>query len=249
MHKPTRSLSFFLSAMFAFSLCLLSACNLLNSFTKSNPPAPSARFWLKTSLYAGDFYDDNRTVLIDHRPFSALADAKTWDDYTIYPHHPTHIITVGTQIEITAISYPESQSSMKRPLFSPKNNVWVFFKVAKERGLVSIFEHKPHVMMLPSSIKTPQEVKKYLGELLTKHDPTPWLLNQESHFQQGILLKRPSIGMSPRHVQATLGPPESKTETFDGSGIATEVWSYPSHFMVFKDDAVVTIKNLTSPIQ
>ncbi len=226
-------------------LALLMGCATLKNEKTAQRPIEGQQYWLKASLYAGDFYDDNRTVLMDYRPFFAITDAQTRDGYTIYPHNPTHIIPAGTLLEVTAISFPKNQSVIKRPLFSAKKNVWVFFRVARERGRVNLFEPKPHVLMLPNHIKSADDVKKALTKILSKDDPNPWLLTQTSPVQKGIFLKRPALGMNQQQLRAALGPPESISKEKTSLGKTKELWNFYDYFAVLEDDQVVSIENLT----
>ena len=114
-----------------FGLCLLTlgfvaGCVSLNGpqpETKAESPSP--QYWLKSSLFGGNFYDDNQITLVDCKPFSAISDNSTIDGFNLYPPAPNHIIPAGTLVEIAAITYPTVMAKFKRPIYSPRDSIWV----------------------------------------------------------------------------------------------------------------------------
>lgn len=192
------------------------------------------QYWLQTSLFAGQFYGDDELTLVDFRPFFALKAEG------LSPPLIKRIIPVGTLVKIVRVSHPQKSP---RSEHGPKNNIWVHLLVAKDRGLVSFFEEKEHILVLPSKVRTKEEVKAYLAELLTKKDPNLWLLPLPSHIQAGIFNKRPVFGMGKRELKAALGSPE-KTLNRKVDGLLQEEWHYPSFFVVLNDKIVSRIRSL-----
>lgn len=206
----------------------------------------SPQYWLKSSVFAGNFYDDDQTTLIDTRPFSAINDATTIDGYNLFPPAPNHIIPAGTLVEITAVSYPTAQEKFKRPIYSPRDNIWVFFRIAKERGQVSIFRPKPHVLIIPLRYSTEEQVKTYLKNYLSIKDPNMWILKEASHIQEAIWRKRPVIGMNKPQLEACLGPALKKQYTKDpDENEQQELWHYDDYFIALKKDLVIKVKKLS----
>lgn len=235
-----------------YFLCIVtSLVTLASCTTLKGEQQPSSKFeslpqyWLTISLYAGRFFDDDKLALLDYRPFFAIDDAKTGDGHIFYPPKETRVIPAGTLVKIIDISYPDEKTTVKRPIYSPRNHIWVYVKVAKERGLVTLFHEQTHVMVMPQNITTETQVRTYLGRFLSAKDPNRWILQLESHIQEGIFHKKPVIGMKKEHIVAALGPAIKKQfqpeEDFEP---AQEIWHYHDYFIVFIDGAVRKIKNI-----
>lgn len=209
------------------------------------PEKPLPQYWLKSSLYGGRFYDDAQIVLLDCRPFSALHDVLGLEHNKLYPPDPNHIVPAGTLVEITAITYPTTKEKLKRPLYSPKNSIWVYFRVAKERGRVSIFREKTHVMVIPQNIETEEALKVYLKNYLSFNDPNVWILKEPSYIQNAIWNKKPVIGMNKAQLQASLGPPLKKQYLKEhDEKEQQELWHYDDYFITFQGDRINKVKNL-----
>lgn len=202
-------------------------------------------YWLTTTMFAGRFYDNDRANLLDYRPFSAIDDVETLDGFILYPPKPDRIIPAGSLVKIIEVSFPDEQKKLARPLMSPREHIWVYLKVAKERGNVTIFHEHPFVLVVPKSITTELQLRGYLGRFLSKNDPNLWILSLPSHLQDGIFSKRPVIGMKKEHLVAAMGPVlkkqfQSKGDLHD----AQEIWHYHNYFVVIVDDMVSRIKAL-----
>lgn len=213
------------------------------SNTKAVPSLP--QYWLTTSMYAGPFYEDSDLMLIDYRPLNSIDDAKTPDGRIIYPPSAELIIPAGTLVQILKISYPNAQEAQKRPLYSPKDHIWVYLRIAKERGQVSVFFEKDHILVVPKKVKSKEALKTFLNSLMSKKDPHTWILGARNYIQEGIWLKKPVIGMNKRDLKAALGPPEKiEPQTNDGEEGSFELWRYPHYFIMLKDGQVIKVKNL-----
>lgn len=228
-------------------LLLLAGCSTLSPFEKSTSQKPLPQYWLKSSLFAGRFYDDNQVVLIDCRPFSAIGDMLGLENSKLYPPDPNHIIPAGTLVEITAITYPTTKEKLKRPLYSPKDSIWVYFRVAKERGKVTIFREKTHVMIIPQTIQTEENLKIYFKNYLSLNDPNVWILKEPSYIRQAIWNKKPVIGMTKMQVEASLGPPLKKQFMKEhDEKEPQELWHYDEYFITIKGNRINKIKNINN---
>lgn len=228
MHALTRLI--FLSQLW---LC---SCQMVQLKDTSKILNELPQYWLTSSLYSGDFFGDDELQLVDFRPFSSIVDNSE------IPPRINRIIEAGTLVKISRITYPNTLQTV-RSLKGPKNNIWVHFFVAKERGLVSFFSHKEHILVLPENI-TREKVKTYLAQILSKSDPNLWILHSASHIQEGIFKKRPLLGMTTEQLTATLGPPQkkqaqNKSEFHDEQ----EIWEYRDYFIVLSEGLVIKIKS------
>jgi hypothetical protein len=237
--------SFFLLVSCISMFLLLGCVTIKSEQNEPNKTEKLPQYWLTISLYSGPFFDDDKLALLDYRPFSAIDDAVTNDGHIFYPPKSSKIIPAGTLIKIVNISYPDDKTMQKRPIYSPRNNIWVYVKVAKERGRVSLFHEQTHVMVIPKTITDESQLKGYLSRFLSNKDPNRWILQLESHIQDGIFNKRPIIGMKKEQVIAALGPALKKQfqkeQDFEP---AQDIWHYHDYLIVFIDGAVRKIKNI-----
>lgn len=230
---------------FSLALCS-SSCQTLRAPKDTSEAKELPQYWLSTSLYAGRFYDDDKRYLVDFRPFSTIDDVQTVDGYILYPPPPERTITAGTLVKIDHISYPDDKTRMRRPIYSPRDNVWVYLVFAKERGRVNMFREREHILVLPKAITTERQVQGYLSRFLSTKDPNRWILQQESKIQDGIFEKRAVTGMKREHVIAALGPANKKQfNHHPGPHEPEEVWHYETVLVEFSDDVVSKIRNLT----
>lgn len=236
----------FAQCLLGFALLLAMSCVSLKPMatdTKAIDALP--QYWLAASLYAGPFYKNSDLTLMDYRPMSLIDDAKMPDGATIYPPRAERIIEAGTLAQIIKVSYPHTKEALLRPAFSPKDNIWLHMRVAKERGLVSVFWENEHILIVPKEVKTKEQLKGFINSLFSKKDPHLWILSQQRLIQDGIWHKKPVIGMSKRDIKAALGPAHKKQQQKNqGEDTISELWHYPHYFIVFKDNEVVKIKNL-----
>lgn len=232
------------------SLVLLSGCMGLKAPAEHKDPKTFPQYWLTTSLFVGPFYDDDKLGMVDYRPFSAIDDAETLDGYTLFPKNSTATIPAGTIVQIVDISYPDAHAKLKRPIFSPRDNIWVYLRIARERGRVTVFREKIHVLVIPKKITNEQSLNGYLKRFLSNKDPNRWILQQESRLQAGIFEKRPVLGMKRQHLISALGPAIKKQFQKPGNfEEAAEIWHYYDYLITIVDDVVIRISPLSSKIR
>jgi hypothetical protein len=243
IHKKARVMRYVLTWLGLNSL--MSACIALSE-AKTTDNSSFPPYWLTTSMYAGPFYDNDKLNLIDYRIFSAIDDAQTIDGYIVYPPKETQTIPAGSLVKILQISYPDDKSVAKRPIYSPRQQIWIYLKVAKERGLVSIFHEKPYILIIPKSIINKKQLNGYLAKFFSKKNPNEWILTLESHIQDGIFNKKPIVGMKKEQLLATLGP-ASKKQYKKRSDFREpqEIWHYHNYFIVMVNNVVKNIKVLS----
>lgn len=228
-------------------IIFLNGCVALSPLPENKDTKDLPQYWLTTSLFVGSFYDDDKLNMVDYRPFSAIDDAETLDGFTLSPKNETTTIPAGTLVQIVDIGYPDNRSRLRRPILSPRDNIWVYLRIAKERGRVTIFREKTHVLVVPRKVSTEQQLNGYLKRFLSNKDPNRWILLQESHLQAGIFEKRPVIGMKRQHLISALGPAIKKQ--FKKAGDfeeAQEIWHYYDYLITIVDDVVTKISPLSS---
>lgn len=212
------------------------SCTINNIQTKQGKIVKHGRFWLNTSLYSGQFFDDEGYRLVSYQPFKSINFVGI-DNQKLKSPKEEIIIPKGTLVDIISVNYPSNKSDLLRPLYSPRNDVWVVLKVARERGNVNIFYEKNHIFLVPNNIIN---IDKILEEIFVKEDPNPWLLTQRKHFQEAIFKKKPLVGMDEKHVFSALGIPEKKQKLINGFE-EEEVWEYPDYTIFFTKGLVTKI--------
>lgn len=181
----------------------------------------------------GDFFGDDELYLVDFRPFFTLGEE-------VVPRE-SGTIPAGTLVKIAQITQAKN---LNRSSLGPQNNTWVHLWIAKDRGMVSFFYPKEHILVLPANITSKEQIKKYLAQILSKKDPNQWILPLASHIQEGIYKKRPIMGMNAEQLVAALGPAarkqyEAKSEFHE----AQEIWEYPDYFIVMQEGTIRKIKS------
>jgi hypothetical protein len=204
-----------------------------------------SQYWLTVSLYAGNFFDDRNFFLLDHRPFYAIDDVRTKDGYTYFPAKETLLIPAGTLVKIVRVEYPDEKIMLKRSIYSPKNHIWIYLKVARERGDINIFYDKIYIMIIPKNITDELQLKKYLDQFFSLNDPNRWMLQSESFIQKGMFEKKPVIGMNKEHIFVALGPAIRKQNEEGLSGEdKEEIWQYHNFLVYFHGNRVTKVKNI-----
>lgn len=182
-------------------------------------------------------------MLLDYRPFNTIEDALTSEGTTIFPQ-ASEIVAAGTLIQIKSISYPTKDSIKKRPLYSPAKQIWLYVRIAKERGKVTIFREKEHIVLVPMEVKTKEELKAFINSFMSKTDPHSWILQEQNYIQEAIWKKKAVIGMSKRDIMASLGPAQKMQMQKNQNEEGTEIWHYPHYFVVFSGEKVSKVKSL-----
>jgi hypothetical protein len=172
-------------------------------------------------MYAGVCAYDNTLTVLDSAFFQA-----------------THIVPAGTLVQIIDVKQTHTSPDTKQ--------FFVHLKVAKERGQVSIFSDKPHVLVVPAQVKTKDELKKYLSNFMSKQDPHRWILTARTYIQEGIWHKQPVIGMAKRELLAAMGAPRKKQHQKNpDTHNAQEIWHYANYFVLIDNEEVIKVKKLS----
>lgn len=194
--------------------------------------------YLKQSLYAGRFYDDDRYRLVHPRRFEELTYLQNAEGEPILPPPADEIIPAGTRVRVEKIEWPDGDAVFRRPLYTPRYTTWVWLRVARERGSSTTIERdERHILLLPGGIGDQETFNAWFTASLTATDPNPWLLGLPEAQQQAIEQKKPAAGMTYEALTAALGFPDRlRRDAQDGATV--EVAVYGPVTVVLKDGVV-----------
>ena len=204
-------------------------------------------FWLQQSLYAGEFYDDDRYQLVHPRRFDALTYLKNAEGEIILPPPAQSIIPMGTRVRVEKIDFATQKNILKRPIFTPRYATWVFLRVAKARGDTLLEREKVHILLPPGGIHNQKAFELWLTTVINTEDPNPWLNKQGSAFREGIFQKRPVVGMDQRGLTAAMGMPDRLLQkpAQNKGGKSTDVAVYGAVSIVLENGRVIRISDPT----
>ncbi|MFH1811723.1 MAG: hypothetical protein ABIJ09_23490 [Pseudomonadota bacterium] len=173
-------------------------------------------FYLRQSLYHGRFYDDDHRRLVDAHAFKDLKLMTAPDGEIIIPPPPDGILPAGTRVEVLDVEFPTSGAIVKRPLFTPRYNVWVTLKVGRVSGDLALFKPEEHVWVLPTTVRSMDAIRASLEALLSAEPLDPWLARRSEAARLAIFEKRAEQGLSTEELTAALGLPETLHRSFEG---------------------------------
>ncbi len=177
--------------------------------------------YVKQSLYAGRFYDDDRYRLLHARKFEELTYLLNAEGEPIAPPPANEIIPAGTRVRVERIEWPDGDAVFRRPLYTPRYTTWIYLRVARGRGDDATFERdEKHIMLLPGGISDEATFNEWFEAALTRTDPNPWLRSLPDTQRVAIDLKRAQVGMSYEALTAAMGFPDSIGRNIDGSEVA-----------------------------
>ncbi len=182
--------------------------------------------YLKQSMYAGQFYDDDRYRLVHPRRFEELTYLLNAEGEPIAPPPSNEIIPAGTRVRVEKIEWPDGDAVFRRPLYTPRYTTWVFLRVARERGSATTIErNERHILLLPGGISDQETFDQWFTASLSSTDPNPWLLALPEQQQAGIEQKLPAVGMTYEALTSALGFPDRLArEQQDGDTVEVAVY-------------------------
>ena len=177
--------------------------------------------YVKQSLYAGRFYDDDRYRLLHARRFEELTYLLDAEGQPIPPPPANEIIPAGTRVRVERIEWPDGDAVFRRPIYTPRYTTWIFLRVASGPGDDVTFEKSErHIMLLPGGISDEATFNEWFEAALTRTDPNPWLRSLPEVQRVAIDLKRVEVGMTYEALTAAMGFPDSIGRNGDGSEAA-----------------------------
>lgn len=200
--------------------------------------------WLKQSMYAGDFWDDDRYRLLSTRPFSEISYLRTPEGEPLTPPPQDSVIPAGTRVRVEKVAFPTGDAVFRRPLYTPRYTTWVMLRVAKARGDTRLEHEKRHILLLPAYLNDQESFDAWFEASLTDVDPNPWIRTLSAEHRRGIEQKRAVRGMSYDALTAALGFPDQLTRKAepDATGTKTvEVAVFGATSVVLEDGVVVRV--------
>ena len=195
--------------------------------------------YLKQSMYAGRFYDDDRYRLLHPRRFEELTYLLTAEGEPIAPPPADEIVPAGTRVRVEKIDWPDAAAVFRRPLYTPRYTTWVYLRVARERGSDTTIERSErHILLLPAGISDQETFDQWFTASLSSQDNNPWLLALPESHQRGIEQKKAATGMTYQELTAALGFPD-RIAREEQDGHTVEVAVYGAASVVLSDGVVL----------
>lgn len=211
--------------------------------------------WLKQSMFAGTFYDDDRYKLVSAMPFEQVTVLRSLDGEIMTPPPAEEILPAGTKVRIERVGFPTGREVFRRPLFTPRYTTWIVMRVAASRGETKLEREKKHILLMPTFLKDEQEFDTWLDASLAEEDPNPWLRSLPKTVREGIFNKQPALGMTYEALTAAMGYPDRVTRTpktvmRNGKSVPVtmEVAIYGATSVVLENGSVVRVSNPASGV-
>jgi hypothetical protein len=203
--------------------------------------------FVKQSLFAGQFYDDDRYRLVHPRRFEELTYLQNAEGDPIVPPPADEIIPVGTRVRIEKIEWPDGDAIFRRPLFTPRYTTWIFLRVARATGTGVTFERSErHVLLLPSGLTDENLFDQWLESTLSSTDPTPWLRGLSEEQRVAVAQKKPALGMSIEALESALGFPDRISREQGDDGAVVDVGTWGELTVKLRDGQVISWSSPTS---
>lgn len=208
------------SVAFALAAVLSSSMSTACASMAVVPPAEQKQLsqqhegqllFLKQSVYAGRFYDDDRYQLVHARRFEELTYLLNAEGEPIPPPPAKEIIPAGTQVRVERIAWPTGENIFRRPLYTPRYTTWVYLRVARGRGSnneVTFERDSKHIMLLPGGITDAATFNEWFSATLTTTDPNPYLRSLPETQRVAIDRKLVEPGMDYTALTSALGFPD-----------------------------------------
>lgn len=209
-----------------------------------------ALMWLKQSMYAGDFWDDDRYRLLAARPFEQISYLRTPEGESLTPPPANSIVPAGTRVRVEKVAFPTGDAVFRRPIYTPRYTTWVYLRVAKSRGDTRLEHEKRHILLLPAYLNSEDNFGQWLEASLTDTDPNEWIRSLPPEQRRGIETKRAIPGMTYDALTAALGFPDQltrKKESRADGEITVEVAIYGATSVVLEDGVVVRVSDPARP--
>jgi|GEM_PF-501705 len=195
--------------------------------------------FVKQSLYAGRFYDDDRYRLVHPRRFEELTYLLNAEGEPVPPAPADEIIPAGTRVRIERIEWPDGDAVFRRPLYTPRYTTWIFLRVARGTGAgVTMERAERHILLLPGGLSDEESFEQWFSAALSPTDPTPWLRSLSEVQQVAIAQKKPAKGMTYEALTAALGFPDRISQRQEDDGTVVEVGAWGAVTVTLRDGIV-----------
>ena len=96
---------------------------------------------------------------------------------------------------------------------------------------------------MPGGIPDQETFNHWLASFLAEDDPNGWLDQLPGSIKDGVLTKRPVLGMNYDTLHASMGQPDKLTRASDENRSTMEIAVYGAISVVLKDGVVVRISD------
>jgi hypothetical protein len=186
--------------------------------------------WLRAAAYAAPLWGDRSKLLLTDQPLEELDLVLTTGGQRVAPPPAQRIVPPGTAVRIREVEFPTGWIIARRVVMSPRYHPWVFVDVPGDP--------RPHVVVLPQTAVSFDEVRVEIDRLLTRDDPSSFFAALPQEERAAVLRKELVEGMGPRAVELAWGLPERKRIDRPAG---TEEWTWPGGMRraFFQDERLV----------
>jgi len=156
--------------------------------------------YLRVAVYVGPFYGDRSLALVSDRPYSELDLLESPDGRPILPPPAERILPPGTPVVIQQVQFPTGVIIVSRPLMTPRYHPWVYLRIEGDE--------RPHVLVLPQTVASLEDVRGDVDRVLVGDDPGPAFRALPQAQREAILRKEPAEGMGRQALVMAWGYPD-----------------------------------------
>lgn len=176
--------------------------------------------YCRSSLNVLPFYADTTRRLVSPLPADSIHLLDDTQGAPILPGAVEQVLPLGTKVRLERIEYPTGLVRTRRPLYTPRDNTWVYLSLAGQpRG-------RPLVAVLRYKVSGREDFSAALTDLFSEDEPSLWLKNVPQDIRAAIEEKRLVSGMDTDAVALSWGRPELITQEVEG-GVRLETWTWP----------------------
>lgn len=205
---------------------------------------PEADRYLRQSMYITPFFGDASKRLLTPYPPQEVLLINDTKGQTLNPGPIEATLPAGAKARIRQIEFPTAWVVTERILYSPRTLPWVYVDVeGAPKG-------PPLVFVLPSTLKTREEVLAEVDRTLTRQDPAAQLAAFPQPVQEAVRQKKSVQDMPAEALEMSWGPPEKIRRTLEGT-LRNEEWIYPGglRHAFLSDGRLVKVQETPTPPQ
>ncbi len=191
------------------------------------------RFFLKSSMYYGDFYGNSDICLLSPRKFKETNYLEGLDKKTIFPGEEKGIVPYNSEVLVEKVEFPFSN----RPLLTPRFYPWVYLKVDKLSG------YKSCIVVIRPDVGRVEEFKILFYEIFSAENNEKVISKFNSDVRDAIFNKKYIDGLSEQEVYIIFGKPD-RIEHKRVGDTHIVVFDYEYFTITFKDDRTVSFNKV-----
>lgn len=189
------------------------------------------RFFLRYSLYYGDFYGNTNVCLLSPRRFNETIYLEGIDGKPILPGKEVGIIPFNTEILIEKIEFPPAN----RPLLTPRYYPWVYLRVDKLSG------YKECIVVIRPDVSNPEEFLSLFNEFFSKENFDEYLKSINSDLRDAIFNKKFLEGIKEEEIKIIFGKPDSISYKMENDEKIT-IYDYTFFKVYFKNGKSIKLE-------